>query len=193
MKEGTTMSNHLNEFHTIFSQLIAQEISFSNSMKAMFLLITLPNNWDTFRTALSNFVSPKGLSSANVEGSLLTEEINRKNNDKSKGNSALVVRERNPNKEKKGKCNQSRSKSRGPKSKSDIECYKCGKKGHMKRDCPQWKANKGKDKSFEYDEKKKFLMKIEEINMAESVTSTMMLMEKHVLTSSSLVHWILCF
>ncbi|MCO5574178.1 hypothetical protein L7F22_027960 [Adiantum nelumboides] len=91
MKEETAMSNHLYKFHTIFSQLTAQEIVFPDSMKAMFLLITLPDSWDTFRTALSNSVTPEGLTSANVEDSLLTEEVNRKNLDKSKGNSALVV------------------------------------------------------------------------------------------------------
>ena len=101
MKEGTSMSNHLNEFHTIFSQLIAQEIIFPNVVKAMFLLITLPDNWDTFRIALSNSITPNGLTSANVEGSLLTEEVNRKNTEKGKG-SALVVRGRQKTKEKKG-------------------------------------------------------------------------------------------
>ena len=91
MKEGTAMSNHLNEFHRVFSQLAMQDIKFLDLVKAMFLLITLLDNWDTFCTALSNFVSSEGLTSANVEGSLLMEEVNRKNNDKSKGNSALVV------------------------------------------------------------------------------------------------------
>ena len=168
MKEGTSMSNHLNEFHTIFSQLTAQEISFLDSVKAMLLLITLPESWDTFCIALSNFVLLEGLSSANGEGNLLTKEINRKNNDKSKGNSVLVVRGRNPNKVKKGKRTQSHSKSPSPKFESDIECYECGKKGHMKRDYPKWKVDKGKEKSFEHDEKK-FLMKIGEINVVESV------------------------
>ena len=32
--------------------------------------------------------------------------------------------------------NKSRSKSR---KRKDIQCYKCGKKGHMKRDCPEKK------------------------------------------------------
>ncbi|MCO5557183.1 hypothetical protein L7F22_010743 [Adiantum nelumboides] len=139
MKEGTTMSNHLNEFHTIFSQLIAQEIVFLDSVKAMFLLITLRGSWDTFCTVLSNFVAPEGLTSANVEVSLLTKEVNRKDIDKGKGNSALVVRGRHQFKEKKGKKSQNRSKSRDSKSNDDIECYHCGKKGHMRKDCTKWK------------------------------------------------------
>jgi len=55
MKEGMPMSNHLNEFNTIFSQLTAQGIKFEDSVKAMFLLVTLPESWETFRTTLSNF------------------------------------------------------------------------------------------------------------------------------------------
>ena len=54
MKEGTSMSSHLNEFNTIFSQLSSQEIKFDDSVKAIFLLVTLPESWDTFRTAVSN-------------------------------------------------------------------------------------------------------------------------------------------
>ncbi|MCO5589376.1 hypothetical protein L7F22_043343 [Adiantum nelumboides] len=89
MKEGTAMSNHLDDFHTIFSQLTAQEIVFPNPVKAMFLLITLPDSWDTFCMALSNYAVPEGLTSANVKGSLFTDKMNRKNIDKGKGNSAL--------------------------------------------------------------------------------------------------------
>jgi hypothetical protein len=37
----------------------------------------------------------------------------------------------------KGKNSQSKSRKR-----KDINCYKCGKKGHMKRDCPDRKKNK---------------------------------------------------
>ena len=107
----------------------------------MFLLITLPESWDTFRKTLSNSVSAAGLTTANFEGSFLTEEINRKNNDKEKSNSSLVVRGRNSNREKKGKRWKSHSKSRDPKAKSDIECYYCGKNGHMKRDSTKWKGH----------------------------------------------------
>ncbi|MCO5585974.1 hypothetical protein L7F22_039910 [Adiantum nelumboides] len=119
--EGTAMSNHLNEFHTIFSQLTAQEIVFPVSVKAMFLLITLPDSCITFRTALSNYVAPEGLTSVNVKGSLLTEEVNRKKIDKGKGNSALVVQGRQQFKEKRDKKSQNKSKSRDSKSNDDIE------------------------------------------------------------------------
>ena len=44
MKEGTPMSNHLNEFHTLFIQLTVQEVQIQDSMKAMFLLIALPES-----------------------------------------------------------------------------------------------------------------------------------------------------
>ena len=50
---------------------------------------------------LSNFVMPDGLMIANVEGSMLTEEVNGKNIVKGKG-SALVVHGRQNTKKKKG-------------------------------------------------------------------------------------------
>ncbi|RYA47095.1 hypothetical protein DD606_23800, partial [Enterobacter cloacae complex sp. GF14B] len=168
MKEGTPMSNHLNEFNTIYSQLSAQGVKFDEPVRAMFLLITLPESWDTFRTALSNSAPQDGLNIAGVEGSLLTEETNRKTMDKGKG-TALVVRGRTKEKYKGGKRNQSRSTSRSAKGKSDIECYHCGKKGHMKRDCREWKAEKGKEKAEDHGEKNKSSVKIQEINVTNTV------------------------
>ncbi|MCO5576917.1 hypothetical protein L7F22_030738 [Adiantum nelumboides] len=64
MKEGTPMSNHLNEFNTIYSQLSAQGVKFDEPVRAMFLLITLPKSWDTFCTTLSNYTPPDGLTIA---------------------------------------------------------------------------------------------------------------------------------
>lgn len=130
MKEGAAMSNHLNEFNTIFSQLSAQKIVFEDSVKAMFLLVTLPESWDTFRTAISNSAPAGGLTVTNVEGSLLTEEVNRKNLDSTRSSNALVVRGRSNELQKPN--DRGRSKSRGRNAK-DIECYHCHKKGHVKK------------------------------------------------------------
>lgn len=64
-------------------------------MKAIFLLVTLPESWDTFRLATSNSIPIGGLTSANVESSLLRKEVKRKNNaGSSKSSSAMVVRGR---------------------------------------------------------------------------------------------------
>ena len=50
----------------------------------MLLLIPLQDSQGTFRRALINFVLRKGLTNANFERSLMTKEVNHKNNDKGK-------------------------------------------------------------------------------------------------------------
>ena len=137
MKDGTPMSSHLNEFNTIFSQLSAQEVEFADSMKALFLLIPLPKSWDTFRIAISNSAPASGLTSANVESSLLTKEVNKKNLDSTQGANALCVR---------GKSKERGKSNDKVKGHSNIECYHCHKKGHMKKDYHLWKIEKGNDK-----------------------------------------------
>ena len=90
----------------------------------MFLLVTVPKSWDTFRIAVSNYALEDGLSRTDVE-------VNRKNWDFSKGDSALVVHGRSAEKGKKNDINKSCNKSCGRK---DIECYHWHKKSHMKKD-----------------------------------------------------------
>ena len=93
------MSSHLNDFNTIFSQLSAQEIKFDDFVKAIFLLVTMLESWDTFRIAVSNFAPTSGLTSANVESNFLTEEVNRKNLDNTHSSeNALTVRGRSSDK-----------------------------------------------------------------------------------------------
>ncbi|MCO5598041.1 hypothetical protein L7F22_052130 [Adiantum nelumboides] len=146
MKETTPMSNHLNEFHTIVSQLQSQGVEFDDFVRAMFLLVTLPDSWDTFRTTVRNSAAPDGLKCANVESSLLMEEVNRKNVEGTKFSSAMHVRGRSHsrgNYERRDKSkSHSRSKSRPGKG---VECYYCRKKGHMKKDCYKFKRDKKKN------------------------------------------------
>ncbi|MCO5602073.1 hypothetical protein L7F22_056200 [Adiantum nelumboides] len=100
MEEGDSTNAYLNEFNTIFSQPATQKITFEDNVKSMFLLVTLPESWDTFKTAISNLVPTDELTSINVESSLLMEEINWKNNASSKPSSAMVVRDRTMKKHK---------------------------------------------------------------------------------------------
>ncbi|MCO5585640.1 hypothetical protein L7F22_039575 [Adiantum nelumboides] len=144
--ESTPMSNHLNEFHTIVSQLQSQGVEFDDSVRAMFLLVTLPNSWDTFRTTVSNSTAPDGLKCADIESSLLMEEVNCKNVEDTKSSSAMHVRGRSRSRgnfERRDKSkSRTRSKSRLGKG---VECYYCHKKGHMKKDCYKFKRDKKKD------------------------------------------------
>ncbi|MCO5606802.1 hypothetical protein L7F22_060993 [Adiantum nelumboides] len=144
--ESTPMSNHLNEFHTIVGQLQSHGVEFDDSVRAMFLLVTLPDSWDTFRTSVSNLAAPDCLKCGDVESSLLMEEVNRKNVEDTNSSSAMHVRGRSHSRgnfERRDKSkSRSRSKSRPGKG---VECYYCHKKGHMKKDCYKFKRDKKKD------------------------------------------------
>ncbi|MCO5606974.1 hypothetical protein L7F22_061165 [Adiantum nelumboides] len=146
MKESTPMSNHLNEFHTIVSQLHSQGVEFDDYVRAMFLFVTLLDLWDTFHTTVSNSAAPDGLKCADVESSLLMEEVNCKNVEDTKSSSAMNVRGRSRSRgnfERRDKFkSHSRSKSRPGKG---VECYYCYKKGHMKKDCYKFKRDKKED------------------------------------------------
>ena len=137
MKEGGTISSHVNDFNIIFTQLTTQGLEFDMEVKCIFLLCSLPSSWDTFCTAISNSAPATGLVYNDVLGSLFTEEIRRKSLDDKKDGTTYVATHRQrgcthnhaESKDRKS----SRSKSRG--SMRNIECYHCHKKGHVKKDC----------------------------------------------------------
>ncbi|MCO5568780.1 hypothetical protein L7F22_022480 [Adiantum nelumboides] len=77
MKEGSSVSSHLNEFNALYSQLTSKGLNFDDEMKAIFLLCSLPVSWDTFNTAISNSTHGGKLAFGDVTSALLTEEIQR--------------------------------------------------------------------------------------------------------------------
>ena len=54
MAENALVAQHLNEFNTITTQLSSIEIDFDNEIRALIVLTSLPNNWETMRMAESN-------------------------------------------------------------------------------------------------------------------------------------------
>ena len=112
-------------------------------MKALFLLITLPKSWDTFWIAISNSALASGLTSTNVESNFLTKEVNKKNLHSTCGGNALYVKGRSKECGKSNDKGKNQSKSHGC---SNVECYHCHKKGHMRKDFHLWKSEKGNDK-----------------------------------------------
>ncbi|MCO5596494.1 hypothetical protein L7F22_050557 [Adiantum nelumboides] len=171
MKEGGTVSGHLNEFNIIFSQLTVQGLNFDEEIKCIFLLCNLPSSWDTFCTAISNSTVNTGLVYNDVVGSLLIEEIKRKSLEPAKQGDAYVAsgkgqRGRPQNCAKSKDCKNSCSKSRG--SLRNVECHYCHKKGHLKKDCYAWQRYKKKTTEEKSDNDVKGKAKIEELNVIES-------------------------
>ena len=53
MKEGSSITDHLNTFNTLSVQLDSIEVKFDSEDKAVTLLCSLPESWDHFVTSIS--------------------------------------------------------------------------------------------------------------------------------------------
>jgi hypothetical protein len=143
MVEGSDLSQHIKVFNQIIGDLKRVDVKFEDKDKALMLLNSLPTS-STYENLVTTLIWGKEtLELEDVTGALLVFHQREKNIDENSQGEGLVVkgnheRGRSNNRgDSKGK--NSRSKSRRRK---DINCYKCEKKGHMKRDCLDRKNNK---------------------------------------------------
>jgi hypothetical protein len=143
MKDGDSVTEHLNAFNTVVSQLLSVDINIYDEDKCISLLFSLPDSWDSLVVAIGSNATT--LSFDDVVSSLLLEEMRWKNME-IQSTYALFVRgcsqERNKNKSSSG-----RSKSRG-RSKSLGKfvkvCWRCGKEGNYKKQCRSKSVERGK-------------------------------------------------
>ena len=54
MVKNASVSQHLNEFNIITNQLSSVKIDFNNEIRALMVLVSLPNNWKAMRMTISN-------------------------------------------------------------------------------------------------------------------------------------------
>ena len=54
MVEGASVTDHINEFNVITTQLSSVEITFEDEVKALVLLSSLPESWSATVTAVSS-------------------------------------------------------------------------------------------------------------------------------------------
>ena len=54
MFEGGSVVDHINEFDMIVSQLSSVKINFDDEIKALILMSSLPESWDTVAAAISS-------------------------------------------------------------------------------------------------------------------------------------------
>jgi acyl-activating enzyme 14 len=92
MTEGTSVTQHLNNFNTITNQLSSVEIEFDNEIRALILLGSLPSSWEGMRTAMSNSTGKSKLKYDDIRDLILAEEVRKKDSgESSSSGSALNI------------------------------------------------------------------------------------------------------
>eukprot|EP00253_Pinus_taeda_P003773 PITA_03773 len=91
MKDGDSVTEHLNVFNIVVSQLSSVDIKILDEDKCISLLCSLPDSWDSLVIAIGS--NATALQFYEIVSALLTEEMRRKNMDNQNGD-ALSVRGR---------------------------------------------------------------------------------------------------
>lgn len=91
MKEGTTITYHLNTFNTLLVQLDSIEVKFDSEDKDVTLLCSLPESWDYFVTSIS-LSSSKTLEFDDVVGAMMSKETRKRSNLETCTSEAILVR-----------------------------------------------------------------------------------------------------
>ena len=108
MSEGGSVIDHINEFSMIVSQLSSVEINFEDEIKALILMSSLSESWDTVVAAISSSRGFDKLKFDEIRDVVLSKSIHKREIENSSG-SALSV-------DQQGRCND-------PKFPHTQSCY----------------------------------------------------------------------
>lgn len=142
MLEGGSVAGHY-EFNIVTSQLSSIGVTFDDEVRALLFLCSLLEICNGLVMTISNSVSGSStLKFDDVVGAILSEEMRQKSSSETSSN--YLTAETRGRKMERGKSPGYRSKSTKDRSKSilGIVCWKCGNKGHLKKD---YKSQKGKE------------------------------------------------
>jgi hypothetical protein len=148
MGKGISVRQQVGIVGDIIEQLASVDVKFDEHIKALVLLTSMPSDWDvTVNSICSGAGTTKKLKFNDVRDILLNEETRRQNNLEDPSSSALSIENRGRTFNKNSNNNRGRSKSRVPGKGRSVSksgkwsdgCWHCGKSGHVKRDCNQWK------------------------------------------------------
>ena len=137
--DGTPMIDHLNTFQGIINQLVGMNIKFEEEVQGLWLLGTLSDSWETFKTSLSSSTPDSTMNMDLVKICVLNEEMRRKSQGSFLQSNVLVTEKRRRSKSK-GPKNRGISKSKTNKF-ANVECHYCHLKGHIRKNCRQLKRD----------------------------------------------------
>jgi hypothetical protein len=139
LRDEKSVAEHTSEFQNLINQLNSVEMTFENEVQALLLLSSLPDSWETLVVSLGNSAPNGKLTMELVKDALFSEEARRKEMgtyDYS-GSQALITERGRRSSRNTGGRDQSRGRGR------KIICFYCDQEGHIKRNCPKYKAEKG--------------------------------------------------
>ena len=111
-------------------------MNFDDEVRDLLILSSLPESWNSLVMVVSNSVSGSStLKFDDVVSVILGKEMQRKSTGETSGNALTmdsrgILRDRGNSSGNCGKSRKGKSKSRL----KNLECWNCGKKGHLKRD-----------------------------------------------------------
>ena len=138
MKDGSNLLEHLNTFNMLNTQLSSFGVNYEDEDKALLLLALLPTHVDHLVTTL---MYRKEIVVLDEVTSALLSHIKMKKDDDGSQADGLIVKSKSSNRrrsESKSSGNRSQSTSR---TKKDVECLYCHKKGHYKNLCKELKKH----------------------------------------------------
>ncbi|RVW98316.1 Retrovirus-related Pol polyprotein from transposon TNT 1-94 [Vitis vinifera] len=122
MAENASVTQHLNEFNTITNQLSSVEIDFDDKIRALIVLASLPNNWETMRMAVSNSMGKEKLKYNDIQDLILAEEIRRRDvGETSESGSALNLETRGRGNDRNSNQGHFRRQCKSPKKKNEDD------------------------------------------------------------------------
>ncbi|VFQ97412.1 unnamed protein product [Cuscuta campestris] len=93
MKEGTSVTEHINKLNSILARLLSVCIKFDDEVQALLLLSSLPDSWSGTVTAVTNSAGPDRFTFEKIRDLVLGEDVRRRSSGESSGESLNIVRD----------------------------------------------------------------------------------------------------
>ena len=142
-KEGTPISDHINDFQGVLDQLSGMGVKFDDEIQGLWLLNTLPDSWETLRVSLTNSAPSGVVTMEYTKSGVLNEEMRRRSQASSSSAShsdVLVTEDRGRNKSR-GQNDRGKSRSKSKSKYKNITCDYCHKNGHIMKYCYKHKRD----------------------------------------------------